>query len=971
LFGVSVLGAFVLVTRALSNGQISLGWAGSEALWFLVVFLVVIPIHELGHALAGALVGLRIRSVIVGVGAPLLSFNVAGVAVRINLLPFGGLTLGTPQGSAWLRLRLWVFALGGPAANVVLCYVLHRLYGQAGAATEQHRLASVASSASWAVLVLNLIPFKTAEGAASDGYSLFTIPFWKSRQLEEARVVVQAMPLMEAMRLDDLAAAGPLADALEADFPEHSLTASLTGSLRHRQGRHAEALTLWRRALAGATLPRQIAFLKNNIAFVDIVFGDPGNFAEADAYSAAAMAVHPELAAFVGTRGAVLVRLGRAAEALPLLRRAVAGGPAPRSQAYNRASLASALAMLGRTADARHELDEARRMNPACELLEPAEADLRLAPAGPLELPPPVGGLPAIAWERWGGLVRWRQIARLLAFLYTLAPLEGASPGAETLILAVVVMLNPELAGLLAFGTCNLWIAATDPSNATVRILTAAAGLIALALAAVRPRLGPSAPSKVPLVLAWILGVLAVSLTAAAPLGIAFGLLRRAIRTHRHAVPSALTLSLHSFRPPPFAAVALVGWATVLLLSRRRRTRIFAIVPLGLALFSLSGNRGGPFSEPHFDNVPFDGAAVTWGAPRPATVLRAARFPTSKIDADPVLSPGGRAFFTRFVEGASPKKSRFGIRVRDFEGHVVDLPGFSATFVDDERVLLLAYTAGTDPAIELSEVRPFSSPTPLWSRQISELGDASVEVEPDGQTIALTGSAPRSWKGVVVRTGFGRDAPLRVEVIPSRHLDADRDVGFFLPPDGEAGNVVSRQRAAPAAANGEGAPFVVNDHRDEERDDLELWALRPAGETLLAAHLPHFGCLEPSVGHPVLWCPAGWGDNRALLKIDAVAGRVTRVGGALPKWGSAAFIARSRLAVVSYGRSGVADRLGVVDLETRRGTWLTLPVGTEPAVGSADEGASRSRAGPVRGGLATITSAGEGEDATLTVYAQP
>ena len=104
--------------------------------------------------------------------------------------------------------------------------------------------------------------------------------------------------------------------------------------------------------------------------------------------------------------------------------------------------------------------------------------------------------------------------------------------------------------------------------------------------------------------------------------------------------------------------------------------------------------------------------------------------------------------------------------------------------------------------------------------KISELGDASVEVEPDGQTIALTGSAPRSWKSVVVRTGFGRDAPLRVEVIPSRHLDADRDVGFFLTAEGEAGNVVSRQRAARAGVTGEGAPFLVNDQRDEERDDL-------------------------------------------------------------------------------------------------------------------------------------------------------
>ena len=104
-----------------------------------------------------------------------------------------------------------------------------------------------------------------------------------------------------------------------------------------------------------------------------------------------------------------------------------------------------------------------------------------------------------------------------------------------------------------------------------------------------------------------------------------------------------------------------------------------------------------------------------------------------------------------------------------------------------------------------------------------------------------------------------------------------------------------------------------------------------------------------------------------------MAGRLTRVAGALPKWGSAAFIARSKLAVVSYGRSGVADRLGIVDLETRRGAWMTLPAGIEPAVGSSVEGASRLRVEPVQGGLATIANVGEGEgeDATLTVYAPP
>jgi membrane-associated protease RseP (regulator of RpoE activity) len=226
LLGLSILGAFVLTTWALSRQDVSLGWAATQIFWFLVVFLVVIPIHELGHALTGFVAGFRIRSVVIGVGSPLLAFDVAGVTVRINLLPFGGLTQGTPRADGWFRLRMWVFAAGGPAANVALCYVLHRLYGRSGfGGGEEHRLATVAASASWTLLVLNLIPFKTSNGAPSDGYTLFTTPFWKAEQIEEARVAIQAIPLLEALRRDDLAAAEPLAEALAARFPEHRLIA--------------------------------------------------------------------------------------------------------------------------------------------------------------------------------------------------------------------------------------------------------------------------------------------------------------------------------------------------------------------------------------------------------------------------------------------------------------------------------------------------------------------------------------------------------------------------------------------------------------------------------------------------------------------------------------------------------------------------------------------------------------------------
>ena len=58
------------------------------------------------------------------------------------------------------------------------------------------------------------------------------------------------------------------------------------------------------------------------------------------------------------------------------------------------------------------------------------------------------------------------------------------------------------------------------------------------------------------------------------------------------------------------------------------------------------------------------------------------------------------------------------------------------------------------------------------------------------------------------------------------------------------------------------------------------------------------------------------------------------------------------------------SRLGVVDLDTRQGTWLTLP---------ADRDSSRDRrsfAQLTQGGLGVVTRPKDGA-ALLTVYAQP
>ena len=229
--------------------------------YFLALFVFVIPLHELGHAIAGAFVGFRIMGIVVGSGPPLASFRWRDTSVQINLLPLGGATVAVPtQGHRSMRLRQWIITAGGPVANVLIYLVLRRIFGPALSDSEHHPFAWAAAQVNATVLVLNLIPFRTAEGAVSDGYALATIPFWSKERIEVSNLLQQ-------------------------------------GQLLHRERRHEEARTMWRDALAKAADDKQVAMLRNNIAWVNVLIGRDEDLAEADQLSRQALTAVPSIPA--------------------------------------------------------------------------------------------------------------------------------------------------------------------------------------------------------------------------------------------------------------------------------------------------------------------------------------------------------------------------------------------------------------------------------------------------------------------------------------------------------------------------------------------------------------------------------------------------------------------------------------------------------------------------------------------------
>jgi predicted Zn-dependent protease len=109
--------------------------------------------------------------------------------------------------------------------------------------------------------------------------------------------------------------------------------------------------------------------LQNNVAWIDLMIGDPALLAEADQFSEQALAAAPSVASFKGTRGSVLVELGRIDEGVPLLEQALRENVHRHSKALNACYLALVAARRADKTAARRYIDLAKRHDSACPLL--------------------------------------------------------------------------------------------------------------------------------------------------------------------------------------------------------------------------------------------------------------------------------------------------------------------------------------------------------------------------------------------------------------------------------------------------------------------------------------------------------------------------------------------------------------------------------------------------------------------------
>lgn len=287
--------------------------AGSEAyLWFLLAYAIGVVCHETGHLLLALLGSIPVRLISIGAGPVVLRGRIGETTLELRLLPLSGFVFHYPL-LQYRRFRHVLFLLGGVVANAMVIGVVMAL-DAFGALSQQARSTLMAVVLAQLVLIIvSLLPLRARFAGipiGTDGLQLLQI-------LRGTHPAAHAGLAYNSL-LGAYSTSGQVDPTVASSrVLYHSGRVDRWTDAKARYDTH-EALL---RELARRNLPREAEILVLDTLVTDgLVFGDAHLRSRLDEWSARALELGPEVNTLRGSRGAVLVELGRYEEGKALLK---------------------------------------------------------------------------------------------------------------------------------------------------------------------------------------------------------------------------------------------------------------------------------------------------------------------------------------------------------------------------------------------------------------------------------------------------------------------------------------------------------------------------------------------------------------------------------------------------------------------------------------------------------------------------
>jgi hypothetical protein len=345
---------------------------------FQLFVLISTILHELGHAIAGRSVGIRVFSIEIGKGPVVYEFLFGGIRWRIRAIAFGGITYGTPFNAHYFRLKEFIFVLGGPMTNILLLFISIKFLSfdttfKSTPFTGFMPMVLLAL-ANCLLLALSLWPYMANSVAGkipNDGLLLWKIWRFDKTKIEETLAARYLYEANEQWRQKDLAGAKRWIDDGLRHFPENLRLKMSVAGILSLQKKYPEALRAYALFIGRHKKHEDMdSLLLNNIAYVYVLMGKPELLPKADICSHLALKRMPWMVHYKGTRGSVLVELGKYDEGLKLLHDAMKNHPEKRGQALNACYIGIAEARRGYQHESRNYFAVARKLDPDCILLD-------------------------------------------------------------------------------------------------------------------------------------------------------------------------------------------------------------------------------------------------------------------------------------------------------------------------------------------------------------------------------------------------------------------------------------------------------------------------------------------------------------------------------------------------------------------------------------------------------------------------
>lgn len=288
--------------------------------WLLGLYVVGLVaacvVHECGHVICAKICSIPVAQFGIGSGPVVLRRRLGQAQLVLRLVPVGGLVMPAVLPDLQKRWRMALFFIGGVLGNCTAIAAVVALHAAGAAPIVLYDGMGMPLSVAQAgilvgtqlfVMILSLIPHRaTLDGRpmASDGLQLLRLlsgAFPYATLLDPYRRESTRLAMASAVS-SRIANQLARADRWTSEEARHDVRAALRGELRDGDLPAAEEM-----------------LLLDALVTDGLIFADPAARPELDQWSLRAVQLGPEVKTLIGSRGAVLVELGRYQEGKHLL----------------------------------------------------------------------------------------------------------------------------------------------------------------------------------------------------------------------------------------------------------------------------------------------------------------------------------------------------------------------------------------------------------------------------------------------------------------------------------------------------------------------------------------------------------------------------------------------------------------------------------------------------------------------------